>query len=53
MAQKVKAWAALPEDPGLITSTHMEAHNHQAHNELFWPPEAPGIHGTQLYVQKN
>ena len=28
MAQRLSALAALPEDPGLIPSTHMVAHNH-------------------------
>jgi hypothetical protein len=43
MAQHVKALAALPENPGLIPSIHMSAHNllelhFQGSNTLLCPP---------------
>jgi hypothetical protein len=49
MAQKSRTLAAFPEDPGLIPSTNMAAHNHLElefqDNALFWPPlhQACGI----------
>ena len=41
VAQRLRALAALPEDLGLILSSHMLAHSHPySPRGLFWPLQA-------------
>lgn len=56
MAQRLPALAALAE--GLVWFlastwwlTTVRTSNSGETDALFWPPGAPGIHDTQLYVQ--
>jgi hypothetical protein len=60
LVQRLRALAALAEDPGLIPSTHMVAHNHfKLYFQGIWHPllATPGIpcidtHAGQALINK-
>jgi hypothetical protein len=50
MAQWLKPLAALPEDLGSISSTHMMAHNHPITPVPGDPTPSSGVHGKCAHV---
>lgn len=54
MAQLIRAWPALPQDPGSNPSTHMEDTCNpslRGSYALFWPPWVQHICDTHTYTQ--